>query len=63
MSHIGDLSPLPALEPTAQVGSILLKNSSLGDVAKRDSIGSARIDGGHDDGRALGIAGSVLLPI
>ena len=28
---------------------------------KRDSIGSARIDGGGDDGRRLGIAGTVFL--
>jgi hypothetical protein len=40
-----------------------LKNSALGVAAKRDSIGCARIDGGGDDGRAFGIAGSVFLPV
>src|SRR5688572_14514022 len=40
---------------------ILLKNSALGAAAKRDSIDCARIDGGSDDGREFGIAGTVFL--
>ena len=60
---IGAPDDVSLAEACDRLWRILLKNSLLAGVGKRDSIDFVRIDGGVDDGRALGITEPVFLPV